>query len=165
MVDHLARSEAFDAAVCAVWRAQVLARWPTDTMMQCAVPLLVGLAEPVTLVIEPNPSATLRVLRGLQLLRPVGLARLLAKLVDAGLLVRPAGAGRDEYALALPGPQTRAAGRWSPPGQGPDRWPVAGTAGCSLWPGHGPGRWHVNATTGRRDAAAPGRWIGLCQRR
>jgi hypothetical protein len=165
MVDRLARPDAFDAAVCTLWRAQVLARWPTDTMMRRAVPLLVGLAEPVTLVIEFTPSATLRVLRGLQLLRPAGLARLLAKLVDAGLLVRPAGAGPHGYALALPGPQTRAASRWSPPGQGPDRWPVVGADGCSLSPGHGPGRWHVNATTGRRDAAPPGRWVTLRQRR
>jgi hypothetical protein len=89
------------------WLACVRARWCRDGLAHQAAHLLAELAQPNEnrdLLVDLTPTVTHRLLLGLHLLRPPGLARLLAKMTDAGLLRRLPDADKDtrRYALVIP---------------------------------------------------------------
>jgi hypothetical protein len=107
-VDHGAYTDAY----AVTWQAYVGARWPGGHMPILARLLAGELRQPGTLIADLSPAAVRRILLHVHL-RPPGLRRLLATLVDAGLLIaarRGDATHFGTYVLVLPGPlQSRAA--------------------------------------------------------
>jgi hypothetical protein len=90
--------------VAALWWAYVQARWPAGHLVQVARLLVEELRSPHAMTVDLDARAVRRLLLGVHL-RPPGLRRLLARLVDCGLLVQIRPGRRDHlggYALVLP---------------------------------------------------------------
>lgn len=101
-VSHAAYTDAY----AVTWQAYVAARWPVGHLPTLARLLAGELRQPSTLIVDLSPVAVRRILLHVHL-RPPGLRRLLATLVDAGLLIaaRPGDATHfGTYVLVLPGP-------------------------------------------------------------
>jgi hypothetical protein len=101
-VDHSTYTEAY----AITWQAYVTARWLGGHPPMLARLLAGELRQPGTLIADLSPAAARRILLQVHL-RPPGLRRLLATLVDAGLLIaaRPGDAAHfGTYVLVLPGP-------------------------------------------------------------
>lgn len=101
-VSHAAYTDAY----ALTWQAYVAARWPAGHLPALARLLAGELRQPSTLIADLSPVAVRRILLHVHL-RPPGLRRLLAALVDAGLLIaaRPGDATHfGTYVLVLPGP-------------------------------------------------------------
>jgi hypothetical protein len=101
-VDH----STYTGAYAITWQAYVTARWLGGHPPMLARLLAGELRQPGTLIADLSPAAARRILLQVHL-RPPGLRRLLATLVDAGLLIaaRPGDAAHfGTYVLVLPGP-------------------------------------------------------------
>lgn len=121
------------------WLVRVRARWCQDGLAHQAAHLLVDLAEPNEnndLVVELTPTVTHRLLLGLHLLRPPGLARLLVKMTDAGLLRRVPGADSDrsQYALVIPDERSAHGVVAECDVDGHPRWPASNAPSIAVRP-------------------------------
>jgi hypothetical protein len=101
-VDHNTYTDAY----AITWQAYVAARWLGGHPPMLARLLAGELRQPGTLIADLPPAAVRRILLQVHL-RPPGLRRLLATLVDAGLLIAARSGGATHfgtYVLVLPGP-------------------------------------------------------------
>jgi hypothetical protein len=97
---------AYVEAYAITWRAYVAARWLGGHLPMLARLLAGELRQSGTLIVDLPPAAARRILLHVHL-RPPGLRRLLATLVDAGLLIVARSGDATHfgtYVLVLPGP-------------------------------------------------------------